>query len=136
VQKEKITPGQLRLDVITYTTDATSEYFLSYVTPAYKLAGFLRLSLPDAPQSEIIDELHGCAVIRQVHIYGPALEIGAASAGEAQHVGLGTQLIEHAASIAQEAGFKQLAVISAIGTREYYRKIGFKLGELYMARET
>jgi len=36
--------------------------------------------------------------------------------------------------IARAAGFKRLAVISAIGTREYYRKLGFELGELYMAR--
>ena len=81
-----------------------------------------------------MDELRECAVIREVHVYGPALEIGTESSGEAQHAGLGTRLIENAMQIARGAGYKRLAVISAIGTREYYRKLGFELGELYMAK--
>jgi len=136
VRSEKVDTGALRLEMITYPTDATVEHFLSYVTPRGKLAGFLRLSLPspNAPHDEILDELRGAAVIREVHVYGPALEIGTASRGEAQHAGLGTRLIEQAMGLARDAGYKRIAVISAIGTREYYRKLGFELGELYMAR--
>ncbi len=136
VRQEKVQADQLRLDVTSYPTDATTEHFLSFVTPANKLAGFLRLSLalPNAPRQDILDELTECAVIREVHVYGPALEIGVSSAGEAQHAGLGTQLIEQAATLARQAGLGRLAVISAIGTREYYRRLGFELGELYMAR--
>lgn len=136
VRNEKIRADDLRLDVTTYRTDATTEHFLSYITPRGRLVGFARLSLPspDAPRDEIIDELWGSAVIREVHVYGPALELGASSRGEAQHIGLGTRLIGHAESIARSAGLERLAVISAIGTREYYRRQGFVLGELYMAR--
>ncbi len=136
VRNEKIDADSLRLDVTTYATDATTEHFLSYVTPRGKLAGFLRLSLPSsaASRDEILDELRGGAVIREVHVYGPALEIGAESHGEAQHTGLGTRLIEQATQIARDAGYRQIAVISAIGTREYYRKHGFESGELYMTR--
>jgi elongator complex protein 3 len=124
------------LETTTYATDATTEHFSSYVTPRGKLVGFLRLSLasPTASRDEILDELRGCAVIREVHVYGPALEIGAASRGEAQHAGLGTRLIEEATRLARDAGYRRIAVISAIGTREYYRKLGFEPGELYMAR--
>ncbi|MBI3912791.1 MAG: tRNA uridine(34) 5-carboxymethylaminomethyl modification radical SAM/GNAT enzyme Elp3 [Chloroflexi bacterium] len=136
VRSEKINPARLHLSTHTYATDATTEHFLSFVTPENKLAGFLRLSLPnaDAPREEILDELRGGAIIREVHVYGPALEIGADSAGEAQHVGLGTRLVRAAEEIACAAGFTRLAVISAIGTRAYYRKLGFELGDLYMAR--
>jgi elongator complex protein 3 len=136
IRAEKIAAEELRLDTLTYLTDATTEHFVSFVTPQNRLAGFLRLSLPSAraPRDEILDEVRGCAMIREVHIYGRALEIGAASEGEAQHAGLGTRLIEHAIQIARDAGFERIAVISAIGTREYYRKHGFELGELYMAR--
>jgi elongator complex protein 3 len=136
VRGEKISAEELRLDLLTYQTDATTEYFVSFVTPRNRLAGFLRLSLPSpgAPRDEILDEVRGCAMIREVHIYGRALEIGAESDGEAQHTGLGARLIERAIHIARDAGFKRLAVISAIGTREYYRKLGFALGELYMTR--
>lgn len=136
VRAEKIVGNELRLDTIVYETDVTTEYFLSFVTPRNKIAGFLRLSLPSpaAPRDEIIDEIHGGAMIREVHVYGPALEIGAESSGQAQHAGLGTRLIEQATQIARDAGFKRITVISAIGTREYYRKYGFELGELYMGR--
>ncbi len=137
VRAERLEIGDLKLEVIQYDTDATTEYFQSYETSRGKLAGFLRLSLPnaDVPSGEILEELRSSAVIREVHVYGPALEIGAASGGEAQHSGLGTRLIEQAMRIAREAGFRRIAVISAIGTREYYRKLGFEMGELYMDAE-
>ena len=136
VRGEKVDPDDLRIDEFAYTTDATVEHFLSYVTGRGKVAGFLRLSIakPDVPRAEILDELHGAAVIREVHVYGPALELGAASRGEAQHLGLGARLIERAAEIAHAAGAGRMAVISAIGTRAYYRKQGFELGDLYMTR--
>ncbi len=136
VRGERVLADQLRLDVTTYRTDATTEHFMSYVTSRGRVAGFCRLSIasPEAPHEEILDELRGAAVIREVHVYGPALEIGAESRGEAQHLGLGSRLIEHAANMAQQAGKDRLAVIAAIGTREYYRRLGFELGELYMTR--
>ncbi len=136
VRNEKLEIGKLEIQDYQYETDATTERFLQYVTPNGKLAGFLRLSLPhaDAPRDEILDEVRGSAMVRELHIYGPALELGASDAGKAQHSGLGRKLAEHAMQIARGAGFKRLAVISAIGTREYYRKLGFELGELYMAR--
>jgi elongator complex protein 3 len=138
VRREQVELAQLHQEAMSYQTDATTEHFLSYVTPAGKLAGFLRLSQPsrDVPRGEILPELHGCAVIREVHVYGPAMEIGVASQGEAQHLGLGTRLIDWAAQTAREAGFARLAVISAVGTRDYYRKLGFELDELYMTRDT
>jgi elongator complex protein 3 len=136
VRGAKVDVSALRLERLDYRTDATLEHFISFVTPRNRIAGFLRLSLPDAdaPRAEILDELFGCAVIREVHVYGPALEIGAASDGEAQHVGLGARLVHEAERIAREAGYTRLAVIAAIGTREYYRKRGFELSELYMAK--
>jgi len=81
-----------------------------------------------------LDEVRGCAMVRELHVYGPALELGATDKGKAQHAGLGRKLAEHAMELARDAGFNRLAVISAIGTREYYRKLGFTPGELYVAR--
>jgi histone acetyltransferase (RNA polymerase elongator complex component) len=99
------------------------------------LAGFLRLSLPHSlPERGFLDEIAGVAMIREVHIYGPALEIGEEGEGKTRHAGLGTALIERAAEIARAAGFSRLAVIAATGTREYYRARGFELGELYRER--
>ncbi len=79
----------------------------------------------------ITSELNGCAIIREVHVYGPSLELSRDSSGEAQHLGLGTKLIEKAKQITAQNGLKKLAVISSIGTREYYEKRGFKLHKYY-----
>ncbi len=136
VRNEQVDPSHLTIDDYVYETDATTEHFLQYLTPAGKVAGFLRLSLPraDVPREEILEELHGCAMVRELHIYGPALELGSNESGKAQHSGLGRRLAEHAMQIAKRAGYKRMAVISAIGTREYYRKLGFEFDELYMVK--
>jgi elongator complex protein 3 len=94
-----------------------------------KLLGFLRLSFPK--QNSFIKELKNSAIIREVHVYGPALKIGGKSVKHAQHLGLGTKLMVEARKRAKKAGYKKLSVISAIGTREYYRKKGFSDGNLY-----
>jgi elongator complex protein 3 len=133
VRHTAVSRDTLQLDVITYPTDATTEHFLSYVTANNQIAGFLRLSFPHPDQELPLPELAGHAMIREVHIYGPALGLGNASSGEAQHIGLGAQLLQEAKSRAKAAGYHKLAVISAIGTREYYARHGFVLDGLYMS---
>ncbi len=144
VRGARVEEGDLRLAVEEYDTDGTVEQFLACETAGRALAGFLRLSFPRMQGGEPIisetaevwaamPELRGAALIREVHVYGPALGIGADSAGEAQHLGLGRRLIGEALGRARAAGFARLAVISAIGTRRYYEAQGFERGELYMA---
>jgi elongator complex protein 3 len=130
VRGREIDAESLKLESVRYETGATQEVFLQYITSNDRLAGFLRLSLPHT--NPPIEELTGCAVIREVHVYGPALELGDRQEGTAQHAGLGTQLIEEAKRIAHEEGYGQLAVIAAVGTRPYYRERGFEREELYM----
>ncbi len=126
----------LRLTSTSYAAGAGTEQFLAMETPAGRLAGFLRLYLPAASTAaESPEELAGSALIREVHVYGPALQLGADSHGEAQHLGAGRQLIDTAQAIARQAGFKRIAVIAAVGTRPYYRRLGFTLEDLYMHRE-
>lgn len=134
VGQQQITMDDLTLDEVWYETSCTQEVFLQYITPARDIAGFLRLSLPHPQDPPITDVLAGAAMIREVHVYGQALGIGEAAAGKAQHLGLGTQLIERAAALARERGCTRLAVISAIGTRPYYRKRGFVDEALYQVR--
>lgn len=102
--------------------------FLQY-TVDDKLLAFLRLSLPTEPS--FIAELDQAAMVREVHVYGPAVGLGRKGNPQAQHQGLGTRLLARASELAREQGFAKLAVISAIGTREYYRSRGFVDGELY-----
>ena len=69
--------------------------------------------------------------MREVHVYGRVVGFGEEAGNRAQHIGLGRRLVERAAEIAHEAGFERLAVISSVGTRNWYRKLGFEDGELY-----
>jgi elongator complex protein 3 len=133
VRGRAIDPTALRLERAVYEMDATREHFLSYVTSDDRVAGFLRLSLPHPHAEPTMAELTGCAVIREVHVYGLALALGARQEGIVQHAGLGTQLLEEARHTARQQGFKRLAVIAAVGTRPYYRERGFDLGQLYMS---
>ena len=131
--------SELELRETEYRASDGTELFLEYVTPDDRLVAFLRLSLPGRaarPLDAVLPELASSALIREVHVYGGAVELGARDLERAQHRGLGRQLIEQAADRAAEAGYSDLAVISAIGTRSYYRSLGFSDGPLYQHRAT
>ncbi len=136
VKGKMITTESLRLDDLTYMAGSAEEHFISFVTPEDGLAGFIRLSLPakDSPATGMVD-LEGAALIREVHVYGQSLEVGAEKTGAAQHSGLGTRLLEEAENAARKNGFKKMAVISAIGTRHYYLGRGFERGEHYLIKD-
>ncbi len=132
IRRDKVSRQDLSLRIDTYPTDATIEHFLSFETADERIAGFLRLSLPHQDQLHPLPELANHAMIREVHVYGPALDLGEESQGEAQHMGLGSELILKAKQMAIKAEFGHIAVISAIGTRQYYAKHGFEIDGLYM----
>lgn len=124
------------VEALEYETQGGREVFLSSNTAAGKLAGFLRLSFPTAEATALtgLAELRGVAIIREVHVYGPVVELGRSGGGQSQHGGLGARLLAEAERRARAAGFDQLAVISAIGTRPYYLKHGFQRGEDYLLK--
>jgi elongator complex protein 3 len=132
IRRETVAREELQLRVDSYQTDATHEHFISFEREDGRIAGFLRLSLPDPAQPHPFPTLAGHAMIREVHVYGPAVPIGEESQGEAQHVGLGGELIARAKEISRTAGYERIAVISAIGTRRYYARHGFAVAGLYM----
>ncbi|MCS6870877.1 MAG: tRNA uridine(34) 5-carboxymethylaminomethyl modification radical SAM/GNAT enzyme Elp3 [Anaerolineae bacterium] len=134
IRGEPVATESLQLDELRYQTSIGQEYFLQFITAERRIAGFLRLCLPDQALQPLHPELESAAIIREVHIYGQALGIGQEVAGKAQHSGLGTRLIERAAQIARQSGYTRLAVISAVGTRAYYRSRGFADGQLYQVR--
>ncbi len=135
IRRDPLPARALELRDLPYASDATTEHFLSYETDdgSDRLAAFLRLSLPRPDQPHPFPELAGAAMIREVHVYGPALNPGDDSRGEAQHTGLGAALIDRARAIARAAGYSRLAVISAVGTRAYYGRLGFAPDGLYMS---
>jgi len=136
VGKQIVEAETLRLDDLVYHAGGAEEHFISFVTPEDKLAGFLRLSLPGANSPATgMGDLDGAALIREVHVFGQSLAVGAEQSGAAQHAGLGTELLIQAEAMARQHGYRHLAVISAVGTRQYYLERGFMRGEFYQVKK-
>ena len=142
INQQQVRTAELTLQDFTYTTAVSDEHFLQWVTADNKIAGFCRLSLPhwdkltsgacDVSADELLVQ-PGQAMIRELHVYGQALSLGSEGMS-AQHQGLGQKLLAKASSIAAEAGYTSLNVISSIGTRAYYRAQGFTDAGLYQQK--
>ncbi|MDP2930397.1 MAG: tRNA uridine(34) 5-carboxymethylaminomethyl modification radical SAM/GNAT enzyme Elp3, partial [bacterium] len=144
--KDNFSPGQaLKLFREKYPASGGTEIFLSFEDKKRKnIYSLLRLRLPSTPKVKAPEirppELLGfpvlknAALIREVHTYGQAINFGLQNKTSPQHQGLGKQLIKEAEKISREAGFKKIAVISGIGAKNYYRKLGYRLKETYMVK--
>lgn len=116
-----------------YTSSGGNEVFLSYEDIDDKIYGFLRLRVPS--QKAHRNEVKKGCIVRELHVYGRSLKIGEHEDGQIQHSGLGKNLMSEAEKIAKEEfDAKKLVVISAVGTRQYYRKLGYSLDGPYMAK--
>jgi elongator complex protein 3 len=99
------------------------------------LFGFLRLRIDDNPGLDIVDELQGCGLIREVHVYGLSTSVGLKNDSSSQHKGVGQILVKTAEDIIRQVGLKKSAVIAGIGAREYYKnKCGYNIGKYYMIK--
>ena len=142
INQQQVSAAELTLQDYAYTTAVSDEHFLQWVTADNKIAGFCRLSLPhwdkltagtcDVTANELLVQ-PGQAMIRELHVYGQALSLGSEGMS-AQHQGLGQKLLAKASSIAADAGYTSLNVISSIGTRAYYRAQGFTDAGLYQQK--
>lgn len=142
INQQQVRAEELSLQDFSYTTAVSDEHFLQWVTADNKIAGFCRLSLPhwdkltsgacDVTANELLVQ-PGQAMIRELHVYGQALSLGSEGMS-AQHQGLGQKLLAKASSIAADAGYTSLNVISSIGTRAYYRAQGFTDAGLYQQK--
>jgi len=114
-----------------------TEFYISIETSdRSQLYGHLRLRLRDDASGGIVPALHGAALIRELHTYGKLVSVAGANtgAGESQHAGIGSQLMETAERISRERGFTKTAVIAGVGVRRYYAKLGYALEDTYMVK--
>lgn len=132
IRDEAFERDALALIQTEYVVASGREVFLEWVTDSDRIVGFLRLSLPT--KASFIEELGRNALVRELHIYGASVQIGAEAGDRAQHRGLGARLLDEAEAVACAAGYRVLSVISAIGTRNYYRDQRFGDGDLYQHR--
>jgi len=130
--RDYLVKPQLTKEIVK--TQGGTEYFLSF-THQDALFSLLRLRLPTDSDKVLFPELKGAALIREVHTFGRAVAVGKDSDKQTQHKGLGTKLIAEAEKLASQKRYKKIAVISAIGTRDYYRKFSYVLEGLYMVKK-
>ncbi|KAM7273410.1 hypothetical protein ACFE04_028074 [Oxalis oulophora] len=131
----KIRPEEVELVRRDYTANGGWETFLSYEDIRQDiLVGLLRLR--KCGRNVTCPELTGkCSIVRELHVYGTAVPVHGRDAKKLQHQGYGMLLMEEAERIAsREHRSTKIAVISGVGTRHYYRKLGYELEGPYMVK--
>ncbi|XP_040568134.1 elongator complex protein 3 [Lepeophtheirus salmonis] len=132
----KVRPEEIELIRRDYAANGGWETFLSYEDPEQDiLIGLLRLRKPsdEVFRPELKER---CSIIRELHVYGSVVPISSRDPRKFQHQGYGTLLMEEAERIAKEEHFaKKISVISGVGTRNYYRKLGYELDGPYMSKK-
>ena len=113
----------VKVKIIEYDSSNGKEFFLEFINKDDIIFGLLRLRLSEKG-----------AMVRELHVYGQALNLGEKGL-ESQHRGLGKMLMDKAEEITKENGFDKLFVISGVGVREYYKKLGYELEGYYMVKE-
>lgn len=125
----------LKLQRMDYEASGGQEIFLSFEDKGKDaLAGFCRLRIPDeSHRREITPKT---ALIRELHVYGSEVAIGKDGKGNAQHRGMGKKLLAEAEKIAKEEfGKSKMIVISGVGAREYYYKLGYAADGAYVGKK-
>jgi elongator complex protein 3 len=120
------------LNIREYKASKGKEFFLSFETRRRdKIFSMLRLRIPS---DTFLAELKDAAIIREIHTYGQQLSLSRTDKAASQHKGLGKKLIKKAERIAKKNGYQKIAVISGVGVRPYFKKLGYKLQNTYMIK--
>jgi len=134
---EKISPDTVELIRRDYVANGGWETFISYEDPEQDiLIGLLRLRKcsDETFRKELIEE--PTSMVRELHVYGSVVPVHERDLNKFQHKGYGTLLMEEAERIAREEhGSTKIAVISGVGTRNYYSKLGYSLDGPYMSKK-
>jgi elongator complex protein 3 len=136
--KENVEPDPENLRPIRtyYESSGGTEIFLSEEDPKTDtLIGYLRLRIPSpsAHRTEISPDK--TSIVRELHVYGPAVPIGERDAASWQHKGYGISLLDEAERLStEEYDLGKILVLSALGTREYYSRAGYTQDGPYMSK--
>lgn len=124
--------GKIYPRILKYPASSGAEYYLSYENKGKTtLYAHLRLRFPSLKST-----FQNCAIIREVHTYGQVASLKTQNQSATQHHGLGKKLIQKAENLASQNGYKKIMVISGVGVREYYRKLGYRIvGYGYMMKK-
>lgn len=141
-------PNDLKIFIDEYEASEGREYFISAENyDRTILYSFVRLRIPSQffrnnqfgeyqlsyPHDQI-PELQHAAIIRELHTYGSVVPIDETDSSSSQHQGLGKRMMNEAENVVKSLGIKKLAVISGVGVRGYYQKLGYEREGTYMVK--
>ena len=129
---------------LKYAASGGVEHFLSFEDRGRRCVfAFCRLRLPSSAKAaegaaaelqKLLPEIRGAAFIRELHTYGHLVPIDERDPRASQHQGLGRRLMAEAERLAKAAGYEKMTVISGVGVRGYYRKLGYRRQGTYMVK--
>lgn len=127
--------GTFELKIEEFEASSGKEFFIDVADENDTMIGFIRLRFPSqiGLRPEITKKT---ALIRELHIYGLTTPVGeeAGETATVQHKGWGTKLVKKAEDIAKKHGYEKMIIISGIGVREYYAKLGYSQEGPYMSK--
>lgn len=142
VKNKKSNIDEARMIIRSYPASGGYEYFISIESPDENIIyGFCRLRISKLmgyfDDVNIFPFLNNCAMVRELHVYGNMTPVDQnhVNGTSAQHRGFGKMLMKKAEEIALENGYNKIAVISGVGVRKYYEKLGYKLNNNYMIKD-
>ncbi|MBU0612772.1 tRNA uridine(34) 5-carboxymethylaminomethyl modification radical SAM/GNAT enzyme Elp3 [Patescibacteria group bacterium] len=132
----KVSQKNVKLVKRVYKASGGTEIFLSYESKDYStIFAFCRLRFPkDKNKDHYICALQNASLLRELHTYGEMIPLSTKK-GRTQHIGFGKRLMDEAEKLSKKNGYKKIAVISGIGVRDYYRKLGYQLEDEYMVKK-
>ena len=132
---KKIKEENVKLNRIDYEASGGKEIFLSFDdAETDSIIGLLRLRIPNKPfRPEITQD---STIVRELHVFGVEAGIQNQTSWTKtfQHKGFGRKLMGEAERITKEMGFDKIVVISGVGVKEYYRKLGYVREGEYMVK--
>jgi len=134
----EVTLDPKEVDILTTRYDASEgeEIFISAEDLKNDvLIGYLRLRIPSGKAHRQELGAKPCSIVRELHVCGPLVPVGKHSDKAWQHKGFGNILLARAESITREDyDLKKILVISALGTKQYYERLGFEHDGVYMSK--
>lgn len=133
----KVKPDQVELLRRDYYANGGWETFLSYEDPKQDiLIGMLRLRKASTKYTYRKEfKSQPTSIVRELHVYGSVVPLHSKDPRQFQHQGFGTLLMEEAERIAREEHCSQkISVISGVGVRNYYKRLGYRLDGPYMSK--
>ena len=134
--KDSTIDPNYKMRVDKFDASGGVEYFISFVSKNDRvLYGFCRLRINNDKDTEVLDEIKNHALIRELHVYSSMTPVKEKSSNNIQHRGFGKTLLKKAEELSIQHGYRNIAVISGVGVRNYYRKFDYELDNTYMKKQ-